>query len=162
MRLSYFSFALQRAWPTRGLTRHWSEPTRRFTQHSEFTLVSASLVAQFGSLGVADHMSAFAPLFQGTCPRCKVLVRVPESLPLETLSRAVALRRTGRSLDAAKAIATPPTPAFGPAKALVFHITTKFGHCHRCDSPLTERISECPHCRSLCLDYDAQLQPSVT
>ena len=102
-------------------------------------------------------MGPFAPLFQGTCPRCKVLVRVPESMPLETLARVVALRRAGRSLDAAKAMAIPPSSDFGAAKALVFHVTTKFSHCHRCDSPLTERISECRHCRSLCFDYDSQL-----
>jgi|ERR1017187_3828571 hypothetical protein len=99
-------------------------------------------------------MTLFAPRIQTFCPRCQSIVRVPESLPLDVLSEALALRQAGNTLQAVSAIARSGCADLQEAKHFVLHLPERPGHCARCDKPLPTGAVECPVCHSVTLHFD--------
>jgi len=99
-----------------------------------------------------DLTPSLAPRLQAYCPRCKNLVRVPDTLTLEDFHRVVALRRSGQTLQAVRALADTGATDLVDAKCLVFHIISRAGQCHRCRKPLPSGAEHCPNCRCATLD----------
>src|SRR5262245_54016111 len=98
-------------------------------------------------------MPPSAPRFQEYCPRCKSIVRIPESLTLDAFLQIVALHRGGQTLRAVAALRDTGVTDLFDAKRLVFHIPVTPGHCHRCDKPLPTTPGLCPSCNCLNLDF---------
>jgi len=104
-------------------------------------------------------MVSHAPRFQAYCTRCQTLVRTPESLSIEDFRRAVALRRSGHTLEAVTALVSTRSIDLGEAKSLVFHITISPGKCHRCQKALAVGSETCPTCHCVVFDFTEAKEP---
>lgn len=85
------------------------------------------------------------------CPNCRVSVAMPSDLSLTDAQEFAALCRRDR-VGAMRFAENQFSLGLRESKALVLHVTSKCGVCHRCNRPLASRESVCA-CRSLNLDW---------
>ena len=72
------------------------------------------------------------------CPRCKNRIEVPDELGTEAQESIASLRRGGEKLEAIEATRGRSQLAPSSAAALVNHLSTAQGGCHRCGEILTD------------------------
>ena len=86
------------------------------------------------------------------CPRCGVCVVWPPDLSTELAAELARIDRTDRVAGARYAHERIGL-GLREAKALSLHVTRSKGACHRCKSPISERIGICQKCQSANLDW---------
>ena len=87
------------------------------------------------------------------CPQCRVIIPVCENIATEDRARIRDLVRSGKTVEAIKAIREETGFDLGTAKAIKFHIRTDPVRCHHCDAPASRGSLLCGTCMSVNLDW---------
>ena len=88
-----------------------------------------------------------------SCPRC-IPIQVPDTLSEELRRRAAEIVRGGSGIHAMKMLRDEASVSLVDAKAIVFHLARRRGHCQRCDGEIEPReLAYCPKCRSLTITW---------
>jgi hypothetical protein len=85
------------------------------------------------------------------CAQCRTAVVIPSAEHVAELSAFAKLSRHD-SISAMRHAEKHFALDAREAKALVLHVPTEFGHCHRCNEPVADGVSVCS-CRSANLNW---------
>ena len=87
------------------------------------------------------------------CPRC-IPIPVPETLSPELRSQAAAIVQRGSGAEAMKLLHDEAGVSLADAKAIVFHLARRPGHCQRCGADIVPgETAYCPQCQSLTITW---------
>ena len=87
------------------------------------------------------------------CARCGAIV-VPDDLTPELRRQVGETVHGGSPLVAVKLLRDHVPMTLRDAKALVFHLARRNGHCQRCDAALElTEVANCPRCRALTITW---------
>ena len=117
------------------------------------TLCSADRAGVLGGRVGADRRVGNGAMPTLECGRCGPIV-LPEE-PTQELRRQVAdTVRAGSALAAVQILHDQSAMALKDAKALVFHMARRNGHCQRCDASVElVELARCPRCRALTITW---------
>jgi Zn finger protein HypA/HybF involved in hydrogenase expression len=88
------------------------------------------------------------------CPKCKAEIQIPD-LSVEIKEKVASSVRKGDVLQTIAKLSNETDIDLAQGKFIAFHLTKKYGFCHRCQTKLTEQTEEqiCPKCHSLNLNW---------